>query len=229
MNNQESTEIIDDGGRKAFAERLRVVVKAHKSANALAKDIGSAEATIRKWLRGASEPTREKLVAIASVSGFALDWIATGKGPQKGGNAVLVEGENVQVPEYSVTASMGNGTENGHEEIIGHWPLPATYLNDLGMSLSKSCVIAAAGDSMESTIMHGDRVLVDRAQNQVTGEGIYVVRIGHGLLVKRVQPRADGSLVLISDNPTYPPETITSGDTAEFEVIGRVLSLFKTL
>jgi len=229
MKNSEPAGNHPDSGRAAFSERLREVVKAHGSANALAQEIGSAEGTIRKWLRGDSEPTREKLVAISAASGFTLDWLAIGKGPKKGDNAIMIEGENVQGPEYSVTASMGNGTENGHEEIIGHWPLPAPYLRDLGVSLGSAFVIEATGDSMGATIAHGDRVLVDRAKNHVAGEGVYVVRIGQGLLVKRLQLRADGSLVLISDNPTYPPETITPEDAVEFKIIGRVMSLIKKI
>jgi phage repressor protein C with HTH and peptisase S24 domain len=47
-----------------------------------------------------------------------------------------------------------------------------------------------------------------------------VVRLGDSLLVKRLDTGRSGMIVLLSDNPAYPPVERT---VAEVEVIGRVV------
>ena len=53
--------------------------------------------------------------------------------------------------------------------------------------------------------------------------GIYVIELRGDMLVKRVQRKLDGSLVVKSDNPAYEPETISAEKADEFRVVGRMV------
>ncbi|HTW71412.1 MAG TPA: S24 family peptidase, partial [Acetobacteraceae bacterium] len=53
--------------------------------------------------------------------------------------------------------------------------------------------------------------------------GVYVLEIGGERLVKRVQRKLDGSLVLISDNEAYHPDQVSGDMLRDVTVIGRVV------
>jgi phage repressor protein C with HTH and peptisase S24 domain len=72
---------------------------------------------------------------------------------------------------------------------------------------------------MEPTLRDGDEILVDRTLRALR-DGIHVVRLGDSLLVKRIDVSRPGLVVLISDNPAYPPVECGARDV---EVIGRVV------
>jgi phage repressor protein C with HTH and peptisase S24 domain len=65
--------------REVFISRLKSVVEAFGSNSAFAREIGSAESTIRRWLAGTVEPKYDSLVAIANVANVSLEWLMTGK------------------------------------------------------------------------------------------------------------------------------------------------------
>jgi phage repressor protein C with HTH and peptisase S24 domain len=57
---------------------------------------------------------------------------------------------------------------------------------------------------------------------------VYLLRGPDALLIKRVQKKADGSWLLLSDNPLYPPDPVSREARAAFEVLGRVLLAWAT-
>jgi len=61
----------------------------------------------------------------------------------------------------------------------------------------------AVGESMEPDIHNGDLLLLDTTDQTFRNFGIYVIEVREERLVKRVQRKFDGSLILISDNPIY--------------------------
>jgi len=56
---------------------------------------------------------------------------------------------------------------------------------------------------MSPTVDEGDLVLVDRRETRVRDDGIYVLRVGNDLSIKRIQRLPDGSLAIRSDNSAY--------------------------
>ncbi len=66
----------------------------------------------------------------------------------------------------------------------------------------------AVGECMLPTIQDGDLLFVDTSEPKFSGFGIYVLEIAGERLVKRVQPKLDGSLTLISDNSAYETEHV---------------------
>ncbi|MES9873114.1 MAG: helix-turn-helix domain-containing protein [Candidatus Sedimenticola sp. 6PFRAG7] len=74
--------ILEGANSDAFSERIKELIGDFNSAANLARACGFSEAVVRKWRDGKSEPSREKLVAIALNTGVTLEWLATGYGPK---------------------------------------------------------------------------------------------------------------------------------------------------
>ena len=84
-------------------------------------------------------------------------------------------------------------------------------------------VISVKGDSMEGVLNERDNILINCAKNK-PGNGLYVVRIGNDLMVKRVQS-LPGKLLITSANPAYTPFEIDlakNKDNEEAAIVGRV-------
>ena len=81
----------------------------------------------------------------------------------------------------------------------------------------------AVGESMLPNIRDGDLLLVDTTEKRFRAFGVYVLEIAGERLVKRVQPKLNGSLTLISDNATYEPEYISPAQAEDIAVVGRVV------
>ena len=80
-------------------------------------------------------------------------------------------------------------------------------------------------EAMNPTLMPSNIVLVDlRNSGHIFEEGLHLLRYGEGMVVRRLQRRPDGSVLLSCDNPAY--ETVQlSGEefTQKVEIIGRVI------
>jgi phage repressor protein C with HTH and peptisase S24 domain len=65
--------------------------------------------------------------------------------------------------------------------------------------------------------------VADTTAGRFDNFGVYVLEIAGERPVKRVQPKLDGSLTLISDNPAYQSEHIPPAQAGDVRVLGRVL------
>lgn len=144
----------------------------------------------------------------------------------------------VAVPYLTVAASAGRGAVAGEERVIRAEHFTARMLREAGVSPAGASIIDAVGDSMAPGVLAGDRLLVDRSlvsrsvvggsvvgwgDVRLAGDGIYVVRRGDELLVKRVR-REGAKIVLVSDNADYAPIVCAADEVA---VIGRVKLLLR--
>ena len=66
-------------------------------------------------------------------------------------------------------------------------------------------------------------MLIDSTDQTFRNFGIYVLEINGERLVKRVQRKHDGSLVLISDNSVYQVDTVSKEAAGDVTVVGRVV------
>ncbi|OWK31438.1 S24 family peptidase [Sphingomonas dokdonensis] len=129
----------------------------------------------------------------------------------------------VAVPYLTVAASAGRGAAVATEREIRREAFAAPMLRDAGVAPRDASIIDVSGDSMQPTILAGDRLVVDRADTRLTRTGIFVVRRGDELLVKRIR-REGADLLLLSDNPDYAPIRCRADEAA---VIGRVKLLLR--
>lgn len=127
------------------------------------------------------------------------------------------------VPAYDVRAAAGAGALGHSEAAIYRLPFRLHWLGQVTKSPpNRLAVIQIDGDSMQPTLMHGDHVLIDRGDTAAGRDGIYVLDLGDGLVVKRttVNP-ATARLTIGSDNPAY--QTFTDIDPSDVHFAGRVI------
>ena len=222
--------------RAAFAGRLQVILRHWPSADRLARAVGVSPSAFRKWLKGEAEPSRERLVALADAAGVGVAWLAQGEGPQpaiqdarghgrakKGGFSPLDAERFVLLPKRAESAAAGAATPppaTGSEFIAfsNSWIREALHLEPDELALE-----TAVGESMHPTLSDQDLLLVDCGDRKLREFGVYILEYAGERLVKRVQRKLDGSLLLISDNAIYEPERIPSERANEVVVIGRVV------
>jgi len=84
-------------------------------------------------------------------------------------------------------------------------------------------LIEAYCDSMKPTLNKGDLILVDRAVDSVTNDGLYCFHNNERqVLIKRLQRNPGGGVVVKSDNPDYESFTLSGASWEEVGIIGRV-------
>jgi phage repressor protein C with HTH and peptisase S24 domain len=125
----------------------------------------------------------------------------------------------------NVKASAGCGAFN--EE--GKPPLPLFFRryfieNTLAKKPAHLVAVMVSGDSMWPNLKNGDTMLIDVSRGW-QGDGIYLIRIGTDLLVKRLQKNIGHQLSIISDNPAWETQTfdLRQVDDSEFAILGKHL------
>ena len=78
---------------------------------------------------------------------------------------------------------------------------------------------------MEDILKNNDTILIDHTQNEVR-DGLYALRIGNEVFVKRIQ-RLPNKLLVISANAAYPPFELSADD--DYAIIGKVAWLGRLL
>lgn len=127
------------------------------------------------------------------------------------------------VPRYEVHASAGGGAIIHSEQIVDYLSFRTEWVrNALGAGVNDLALIDVKGDSMEPTLSDGDLILIDLRGDRIEDGSIYVIQNSGCLLVKRIQRKLDGTVIVKSDNERYEPD-ILRGDAAEnIRVVGRV-------
>jgi len=229
------TIAVPGGDRASFVNRLQHVVAQWPSADRLAKATGVSPSAFRKWLKGEAEPSRDRLVALAGAAGVTVSWLAQGEGPEPSLVALTARGHDTShlvtsdgppflvLPKIAVSAAAGAGRQSAASEtnFIGfrHDWLKTSF----GLEPQDILLETVVGDSMEPHIHNGDILLVNATDQTFRNFGIYVITVRDERLVKRVQRKFDGSLILISDNGRYQPENIAHDLAGEVNVVGRVI------
>jgi phage repressor protein C with HTH and peptisase S24 domain len=222
------------GERNAFITRLHAILRHWPSADRLARTTGVSPSAFRKWLRGEAEPNRERLVALAQAAGVSVGWLAGGEGQEPrlvspGGRSRPASAEPVLDRDYVLLPRRPEAAAAGPET-----PPPPSAVefialrhewvrSKFGIEPDRLLIETAVGESMLPGIQNGDLLLVDASENRFRSFGVYVLEIAGERLVKRVQPKLDGSLALISDNPAYETEHVPPAQASDLNVVGRVL------
>ena len=192
-----------------------------KSDYELSKQLGITTATMSGYRKRQSLPM-EQCIKIAEKTGASLDWLILGKDSPRARSSSPVQdyddSDAAWVPLYDVYASAGSGLDIWGEEVEQYIPFSHVWLNQQNLHSKDLVCIKVRGDSMEPTLNNGDVILVNTARQ--VGDGVFVVRIGNLLRVKRLQTLLNGSLKISSDNPIYESETLNPKEDSDFAIIG---------
>lgn len=187
-------------------QRLRMLACGANNLSALSRMLGRNAAYLRQYIERGSPrvlPDRERALL---ADHLGVDEAELG-GPDP----------RFAVPRYDVAASAGPGALVDGELMLGTETLDPVLARRLGLRSGHAASLRVKGCSMEPTLADGDHLVVrlDARAPDARG-GVYVIRIGGALMVKRVRAEA-GRLVATSDNPAAPPVTGT------VEVVGKVV------
>ncbi|SHE99852.1 Phage repressor protein C, contains Cro/C1-type HTH and peptisase s24 domains [Modicisalibacter ilicicola DSM 19980] len=212
--------------------RLKSVVNV-KSDRELAGYFGMGSTTITSKRQRGSVPY-EECVQLALERGISLDWLILGKGAAPEGISSPAGDEGLRtlvpsgqpdgpgytsVPMYDIEAAAGPGRLFEAENIEATVYFETDQLTHEGLDPAQVVGAKVRGDSMGETLRDGDKVLIDRSQRKP--DGVFLLRMGQELRIKRVQRVAGGALMLISDNPHYEREMIRPEEMGDVELIGR--------
>jgi phage repressor protein C with HTH and peptisase S24 domain len=212
-------------------ERFASIRKEQKlNVKEFAESLDMEPTTVSSIESGKREPSKEVLLNLAIKYAYSLNWIFTGVGEKRLGKALvpaqahrplkiyhpsaLPEGSFV-VPLLDQSLSAGPGAALPEADEARALIRVPGYLAQYGENIA---ALTVDGDSMEPTLHRGDMVVCDSLG--WSGEGVYAVRMGGSGFVKRIT-KAPGKVVVLSDNPKYPPREEPEG-SEDFQVIGRV-------
>ena len=202
-------------------ERAKTALDA-KSDYELAQKLNITPSSVGGYRKRGNVLPLEQCIKIANQTGVSLDWLILGKGEMKGGSGGAAEFDDadaVWVPLYDVEVSAGSGIEVYGERIIQRVPFAKSWLEGEGLLAGNLACLPVHGDILEPSLQHGDIVLVNHEKTR--GDGVFVIRMGNALRVKRLQWLANGDLRISSDNPIYQTEQITPADLAgDFDILG---------
>ena len=167
-----------------------------------------------------------ELFSLAGVDG-------SGQRPLPGPGRSEVAAPMMRIEELDVRASAGsggNGLTDESARVVAAWQMPSEIVRGYTTAPAVELrIITVLGDSMEPTLLPGQRVLVDTTDRRPSPPGVFVVWDGLGLVVKRVQllPHTDPPRVKItSDNQNYEPYERTLD---EAYIQGRVIGQWRWL
>jgi phage repressor protein C with HTH and peptisase S24 domain len=140
---------------------------------------------------------------------------------------INVAAEKRLISVFDIEAQAGVGmVPAAYEAVVDQLAFPPEYLRSITTTpMDKLAIIGVVGASMQPTLNHGDIVMVDMTKTDIDFDGMFVIRIGEALKVKRVNwgPRRQSG-VIRSDNANkiqFPDEEYFEND--DVNVIGRVV------
>ena len=212
--------------------------------------IGQIEADI-------SPPARGFLTKISDTYGINADWLLNGHGeklrfPGQGfeGRVGTISQVDRGRPNYGdlrfdkvdyafvrrmdLSVSAGSGlipVDDGASEGLA---FPMAWFERQGVNSDLAVLVGVEGDSMSPAIPDGSLVLLHVAEKVPTKAGVYAFNFEGESYIKRLMPSgADKkgrplAITLVSDNPAYPPRTITGEQLNSLAIVGRVRCVVTT-
>jgi phage repressor protein C with HTH and peptisase S24 domain len=187
-----------------------------------------------------STPTKYEIHELATAIGVSYNWLLTGEGRPEDKDdvgetappapapaaAVDIDAEYVLLPRYDVSAAAGrDGKVIVHsEQIVDHIAFRRDWIRHrLRLDPDRVALVETCGDSMEPTIQDGDLLLLDLSMQEIHDNAIYAISMGGGVMVKRIQRIIAGDRIrIISDNPRYQSEDLSTDQVMDLRIIGKV-------
>ncbi|KHE91472.1 MAG: LexA family transcriptional regulator [Candidatus Scalindua rubra] len=132
-----------------------------------------------------------------------------------------------KIPLFNIKASSGHETFVNDEKIGADLIFRRDWLDrELKSNPDNLFILNAESDSMEPTIQHDALLIVDKGIDRIITEGIYILRRGDTILIKRIRRLSEDTIELISDNPVYGKETIKLNNQPEVTILGKAIYIW---
>lgn len=201
------------------AERLRLAVERGGGYSKVVASSGVSSSALSNYLNG-REMKLSNAIRIAAACGVSPQWLVFGGDSLDGGIPIPRNGlasssdDRMDAPLYDIELSAGPGCVADADRPVGTITVSKSLVPPSVWAARDRIVgVRVRGDSMEPTLTSGDVVGVDTTRAALVSGAIYAIRTGDELLVKRVERRLNGDVVVISDNSRY-REQIIDAETA---------------
>jgi transcriptional regulator with XRE-family HTH domain len=219
--------------RRAVCFKVLVLCEMLGGRTMAADAVELADNTLDNYRHGKKDPTFATLQQMAEKAGIASRYL---------GGDWFFEADSIQIdlfdrvsPGYAAGGMPPGLMDNppqpylhGYDEIV---PFSASvamieqYWTRLGLDPAALSTMMAEGDSMMPTIADHAPVFVDTGDRDLADGGIYAMKAGGRLIIRRVQRLVGGGLQLLADNASaYPAQEIGEKTLADLEILGRVRS-----
>ena len=190
----------------------------------LARRVNCSSAAINQIVKGHTQNSRF-LPVIASRLGVPLSYLlGETDDPDDWSPPAQPANDNViEVPWIDLQYGMG-GTFLDEEPVqVRTEPFPLALIRRYTRARADQLVFAEGmGDSMAPTITPNDLMLIDQSDNSLRlADQIWAFSFGGVGMIKRLRPRPDGSIAILSDNPNVPEDRAVDD---ELFLIGRVVA-----
>ena len=189
--------------------------------------IDLAAQSLARYEKNKVNPSMEFIAKLTDMFNINSNWLLTGKGEMFISNDTTKNSDNYFIDLLNVRAGAGEGIYNYVIETVDTISLDKSFFRT-PINTNKVKGIQVDGDSMEPTLKDGDYVLIDENINFGTN-GIYAIQYGGQILIKRLQFKMDGTILILSDNDKYEKEAFNPNENQlPFQVLGmKVLSIQK--
>ena len=227
--------LLTPGKSEQFQQRLRVAVEAALkrkgvSARKASLAVVGNDGLVRD-IRAGVLPSADRIQALFEYLGAEYPIGQTREPPPI--QHIQVDGAAyTRVPLHEAWLSAGPGNVNGDVEIIEHLAFRQDWLARVGVSAQNAALARISGESMAPGIQPGDIVLIDASRLAVPVKRrtkgnppppIYAFVQDGEARVKRIERPETSMLVLLSDNPTFPPELVVDPPSDTFKILGQVV------
>ena len=204
-------------GRKTTAEALDYWIKKRGLTQAqLAEKTDLAQNYISQIKTGSRYGSIEALQKIAEALGLSLPEFFACK------DASLPE--LVYVQKIKARPSAGSGSLETDSEHAGYYAFHCSFIARKRGTPDSMKIFEVSGDSMSPTLGDSDLIMINMTEADVRTGHIYLLRIEDELLVKRLETRPGGTILIRSDNSDYETITVNRHDEhLDMQIFGRMV------
>lgn len=132
----------------------------------------------------------------------------------------------IEIPVIDLAYGMGGTFLDDVEPEARSEPFPLSFIRRYTKAKAEDLFVAdGLGDSMAPTIGSNDQMLIDRSIDSIrVADQIWAFSFGGVGMVKRLRPRPDGSVAILSDNPAVSEDRAVDD---ELFIIGRVVAIVR--
>jgi len=211
----------------------KFIVSRHLKRKEFANLISLSNSYVSEILSGKRDISLKFKKGFQSAFGFHLEELPhrVQISPQNNSAQDLTKGTDdsiyCKIPLFNIKASSGHETFVNDEKIGADLVFRRDWLDrELKSNPDNLFILNAESDSMEPTIQHDALLIVDKSSDRILTEGIYILRRGDTILIKRIRKLSKDTIELISDNPAYGKETIMLNNQPEVVILGKVIYIW---
>ncbi|WP_050600049.1 XRE family transcriptional regulator [Qipengyuania citrea] len=194
----------------------------------LARAVGLSPQAISKLTMGGTQDS-PKLYQIARFLRTTPEYLSEESnepGSVEFADTFAIDDRIIEIPVIDLAYGMGGTFLPDVEPEVRSEPFPLSFIRRYTKARAEDLFVAdGLGDSMAPTIGSNDQMLIDRSIDTLRiADQIWAFTFGGFGMVKRLRPRPDGSVAILSDNPNVPEDRAVDD---ELFIIGRVVAIVR--